>query len=148
MFGVESTYEALSFDKGGVKFGVDMLDVEEIVKTELSAINSIPASPKQLIGVMNIRGHVVPVINTGYIFGLGRELPLGDETTLLIAKYDGELIGLVVDVLGDVMYYSTLSLVEDSALSAFTKGCIKCEDGRGIYMLDIARLFDRSLEMD
>lgn len=141
----ENTLELLSFDKGTLTFCVNMLDVEEIVKTPFGAINKIPASPKQLIGLMNIRGRVVPVINASYILAQTKLEPeKNEEVTLLVIKHEGELIALVVDRLGDVVSASELEAADGPG---YISGVV-AEGERKVYVLNIAKLLEESLETD
>ncbi len=143
----ENTLELLSFDKGAFTFGVNMLDVEEIVKARYGVINKIPASPKQLIGLMNNRGRVVPVINASYILSQVKLEPgENEEVTLLVSKYEGELIALVVDRLGDVVSAGEPRPIDgDKLISRFVSGVVM-DSGREIYVLDIARLLEESTD--
>lgn len=145
----ENAFEMLSFNKGALTLGVNMLDVEEIVKARFGAINKIPASPGQLIGLMNIRGRVVPVINASFILSQTKLEPdENEEVTLLVSKYDGELIALIVDHLGEVVSADTLYPIDAGELiSRFARGVVM-ENGRSIYVLDIAKLLEESLEID
>ena len=103
----EASDQYLTFFMGGEEFGVDILSVEEIRGWE--PITSIPNSPKQVLGVMNLRGTVSPIVDLRQSFGIN-ELTYNDETVVIIISVESEgspkVIGIVVDAVSDVYNFS------------------------------------------
>jgi purine-binding chemotaxis protein CheW len=99
-----NTDQVLSFLLGQEEYGVDILRVQEIKGWE--KITPIPNTPKYVMGVINLRGAVVPIIDLRVRFGL--ENITYDETTVVIIvrseNSEGvqKIIGLVVDGVSDV----------------------------------------------
>jgi len=110
----EASDQYLTFFMGGEEFGVDILSVQEIRGWE--PITSIPNSPKQVLGVMNLRGTVSPIVDLRQSFGIN-ELTYNDETVVIIISVESEgspkVIGIVVDAVSDV-YNFTRSQVQPS----------------------------------
>lgn len=97
--------QILSFVLGGEEYGVDILRVQEIKDWEKTT--SIPNSPDYVMGVINLRGAVVPVIDLRVRFGLPK-VTYDDSTVVIILRSNDEntgtqkIIGIVVDGVSDV----------------------------------------------
>jgi purine-binding chemotaxis protein CheW len=82
------------FRIGEEYIGVDITQVREV--TEVHKPVMVPKSPDFLLGIVNVRGNVIPVVSLRKRLGLG-----GDETgnLLLIVEENGRVAGLQVDEL-------------------------------------------------
>jgi len=65
---MEPTEQYLTFFMGNEEFGVNILSVQEIRGWE--PVTPIPNSPEQILGVMNLRGTVAPIIDLRMSFGI------------------------------------------------------------------------------
>ncbi|HIE40623.1 MAG TPA: purine-binding chemotaxis protein CheW [Thiomicrorhabdus sp.] len=96
--------QVLSFILGQEEYGVDILRVQEIKGWEHTT--PIPNTPKYVMGVINLRGAVVPIIDLRIRFGLN-EITYDDTTVVIIVRAEDavgtqKIIGLVVDGVSDV----------------------------------------------
>uniref|UniRef100_A0A832EJ48 Chemotaxis protein CheW n=1 Tax=Desulfacinum infernum TaxID=35837 RepID=A0A832EJ48_9BACT len=84
-------------------YGVDVLSVKEIVG--MMPIRSLPETPVEVKGVVNLRGKVIPVVDLRCKFGLP-ELPYHDRTCIIILEIPGGdrlvPLGIVVDSVSHV----------------------------------------------
>jgi purine-binding chemotaxis protein CheW len=92
--------QQLSFTLAGEEYGVDILAVREI--RGWSRVTRIPQTPEHLLGVLNLRGAIVPIMDLRLRFGLERE-SFGDNTVVIIVAVDERLFGIVVDAVSDVV---------------------------------------------
>ncbi len=103
----EQTDQYLTFFMGGEEFGINILSVQEIRGWE--EVTSIPNSPKQVLGVMNLRGTVSPIVDLRFSFGIS-DLSYIDETVVIIVSVETEsspkIIGIVVDAVSDVYNFA------------------------------------------
>lgn len=135
----------LSFRSQGEKYALAIDSVREI--TEYRSMTPVPMMPAFVRGVINLRGHVVPVIDLACRFGIGVTEP-GKRTCVIIMDVeasDGEALrfGLLVDSVDSVFD------VEDNleppprfgtGLRAdFIAGMVRQESGF-IIILDITRV--------
>jgi purine-binding chemotaxis protein CheW len=95
-----SRQQYVTFNLGDELFGFEVTRTREILN--LAPITKVPQSPEYLLGVINLRGQVVPVIDMRLKLGL----PAGNETeeTCIIVvevQIDGEVI--VVGTLADAV---------------------------------------------
>lgn len=95
------------------------------------AITPLPNAPDIILGVVNVQGHVIPVINVRRRFCLpAREIALTDQ--LLVAHTARRPVALVVDAVLDVIAYAAQSLIaaEDIVPKlAYVEGVVKLSDG-------------------
>jgi chemotaxis signal transduction protein len=90
----------LGFLLAGTEYGLDVRTVREIVG--MQDITAVPRAPATLKGVINLRGQVIPVIELRARFGL----PVtshGPETCIVVIEHHGELVGLLVDRVAEVV---------------------------------------------
>ena len=92
--------QQLTFNLAGEEYGVDILAVREI--RGWSRVTRIPQTPEHLLGVLNLRGAIVPIMDLRLRFGLERE-SYGDNTVVIIVAVDERLFGIVVDAVSDVV---------------------------------------------
>ena len=92
--------QQLTFDLAGEEYGVEILAVREI--RGWSRVTRIPQTPAYLLGVLNLRGAIVPIMDLRLRFGLERE-NYGDNTVVIIVAIAERLFGIVVDAVSDVV---------------------------------------------
>lgn len=81
---------------GGQPFAVDMADVREVVV--LGATTPVPGAPASVVGVMNLRGGVLPLVEARPLLGL--PVRPGAERALVLADGDHRAGVLIEQVLG------------------------------------------------
>ena len=92
--------EFLTFRLGRESYGIDILKVQEIRGYE--APTSIANAPDFIMGVTNLRGVIVPILDLRVRFGLPE--PRYDEfTVVIILNVAGRVVGVVVDSVSDVL---------------------------------------------
>ena len=92
--------QLVSFKIGEEEFGVEILQVREIIK--LLEITSIPNSPPFVEGIVNLRGTTVPVISLRK--RLNMEIKDADSNTrIVVIDLSGRTIGFIVDAVNEVL---------------------------------------------
>lgn len=81
-------------------FGIDIMNVDSIVK--IQQITRVPKSQDYFIGVINLRGEIVPVMSLRKRFGV-EEVTDDSATRIIILKLDQNLVGIKVDMVRDVV---------------------------------------------
>lgn len=94
----------LTFYLNEETFGLSILCIKEIV--EYSRLTSVPQMPRFVEGVINLRGHVVPVINLA--LRLGKETAPPQKRTCIVIieiNFEGATadVGVVVDSVSEVL---------------------------------------------
>ena len=66
-------------------------------------IAPVPGAPSYVLGIINLRGNVVTVIDTRQRFGLDTA-PVSDNTRVVIIEADRQVVGILVDSVAEVVY--------------------------------------------
>ena len=89
-----SHLEYLSFRVSNEVYGVNIMDIKEIIKAR--AVTEVPRSPEFIAGILSLRGTIIPVIDMRYRLGLSSGEVTGKERIVVI-KNNNSLCGLLVD---------------------------------------------------
>lgn len=130
-----------SFFLGGSEFAVSVGQIQEIVVAPPS-YSSLPLSPDYLLGIFNLRGTIIPVINLKKILNLS-DIQYGDDAKVAILEYKGQSVGVLFDKTGEV-FKSVDEERSDFARSAgIIRGVFKKEQGqRMLQILDVPAMFE------
>lgn len=133
------------FKLAGEDFGVPIGQVREI--NRLVQITAVPQAPPSVLGVINLRGRVIPVISLRERFGFDRGQN-NDATRIVVSDVAGETVGFVVDAVTEVLRLNEEAIepapqTTAGVDSAFIRGIGKVDD-RLIIILDLERVFDFS----
>ena len=119
-------------------YGVPIGAVREI--NEVTEINPIPKTPEFVIGVMNLRGKVVPVVDLRMKFGM-KSIPNTPETCIIVIDTQVGQVGTVVDSVCEVIELSNAQIepppvLGDSNELSFVSGMGLLND-KVIILIDI-----------
>jgi purine-binding chemotaxis protein CheW len=82
-------------------YGINVMQVQEILR--YTEIAPVPGAPDYVLGIINLRGNVVTVIDTRSRFGLP-SAELDDSTRVVIIEAEKQVIGILVDSVAEVVY--------------------------------------------
>jgi chemotaxis signal transduction protein len=88
------------FRLGAEQYGVPVESINSIIRYELST--PVPRSPQSVMGVINLRGRVIPVIDLCHRFS-GVEFAAGPQSRIVVAETASGLVGLAVDEASEVV---------------------------------------------
>jgi purine-binding chemotaxis protein CheW len=123
------------------EYGVDILAVREI--RGWTPVTRIPQAPSYVLGVLNLRGAIVPVLDLRLRFGLKREEYTATTVTVIVTVA-GRNFGVVVDAVSDVVDVDAAAVrpVPDMGTAVDTeylKGLTSVGE-RMVLLLDVDRL--------
>src|SRR5260370_9299202 len=99
----DSSEQYLTFMLAGEEYGVDILRVQEIKGWD--KVTRIPHTPDYVLGVINLRGAVVPILDLRRRFGL-ETIAFGPTTVVIVVRVmtgrDERTAGVVVDAVSEV----------------------------------------------
>ncbi len=134
----------VTFSIGSEIYGIEVMRAREVMY--LGEITHVPNTLPYMKGVFDLRGTIVPLVDTRIKFKLDpRDYDL--NTVIILIEYPGQLIGLIVDSVQDVMNI-TPDQIQDPAHFAeegkgdYVKGITKI-DGKLIIVLDVDRIFTK-----
>ena len=128
-----------TFQIGGNEFAVSVMAIQEVVNRPEEFTN-IPLSPDYLLGLFNLRGLIIPVVDLRAIFGLPRDDTNAAESKVAIIEHGEHCFGLLVDKTGDVFNardvdQNTVSRVRGDVRESIIGGVFKLEGGRRLVQI-------------
>ncbi|MFT4609255.1 MAG: purine-binding chemotaxis protein CheW [Cellvibrionaceae bacterium] len=91
----------VTFRLAGETYGINVMQVQEVLR--YTEIAPVPGAPGYVLGIINLRGNVVTVIDTRNRFGL-ESGEMTDNTRIVIIETEGHVIGVLVDSVAEVVY--------------------------------------------
>lgn len=91
-------------------YGINVMQVQEVLR--YSEIAPVPGAPSYVLGIINLRGNVVTVIDTRLRFGL-QTTEVTDNSRIVIIESEQQVIGILVDSVAEVVYLKSSEI--DSA---------------------------------
>jgi len=123
--------ELATFFVGDALCGMDILKVQEINK--VMQMTKVPQAPEYVLGILNLRGQIVTIIDLGKKLGLG-ETDLNQDPRNIIVNSAGGHVGLLVRKISDVV---SADMEKREAAPANMRG-IQGEYFTGVYKTDNA----------
>jgi chemotaxis signal transduction protein len=109
---------------GGRPFAVDVIDAREVVRLETTT--AVPGAPPLVLGVMNLRGHVLPVVEVRPLLGLPARS--ASDRALVLADGDRRAAVVIEAVIG-LTTLESVRPTNDDALRHVTVGEIDVDTG-------------------
>ena len=141
----------LTFQVSGESYAVGVTHVTEIVR--IQDINHLPGMPNAFCGVINLRGHVIPVLDMQARFGRPRLEP-NDRTVIVVLEVENERTGLMVEEVTEVVEIpaqnieaATSSVGRERAKSTLVRGIAKRAD-KLCMVLDVERVLADTIPFD
>lgn len=132
-----SNSQYITFSLGNEFFGIDLHSIEEIVLPQ--RVTKVPQTPKYFLGILNLRGEIVSVIDLRLRFGLQpKEIDEYSRVIIIVSK--GIKIGLLVDQIKNIATFpfkdvkTTLPLVGEKQQN-YLYGSVKLSDGTVLLLL-------------
>ncbi|MCC4274979.1 MULTISPECIES: chemotaxis protein CheW [Marinomonas] len=128
-------------------YGINVMQIKEVLR--YNEIAPVPGAQSYVLGIVNLRGNVVTVIDTRVRFSLP-ECTISDDTRIIIIEHDGEQIGMLVDAVKEVFYLyqgeieQSPSVGNDEALM-FIQGVYQ-KDEELVILLDLNKMIDADNE--
>ncbi|MEN6349058.1 MAG: chemotaxis protein CheW [Syntrophomonas sp.] len=124
-------------------YGIDIMNVQEIIR--IPSITVVPQAAGYVEGVTNLRGHILPVIDTRTKFGM-EKIDRGVSSRVIVVDVKGKTVGLSVDAVSEVLRIESdrieaapaaVSGVDASSIT----GVVKLNDEKKLAMiLDVAKI--------
>lgn len=92
--------EFVTFVAGEQSFCIEITQIREIRRW--SPVTLLPHSPEHVLGVMNLRGAVIPIFDLAAKLGLGKIDPT-ERHVIIIAAVAGQTVGLLVDAVSEIL---------------------------------------------
>ena len=119
----ESEGRFLQFDLGEENYAIELLKVKEVIP--LPEVTEIPNSPAYYLGIINLRGQIISVIDLRKRLSISPKTE-GLEEAVIIVEIDSVSIGLLVDSINRVLDFSKNDVSEVPEISSrINASCIQ-----------------------
>jgi purine-binding chemotaxis protein CheW len=122
-------------------YGINVMQVQEVLR--YTEIAPVPGAPSYVLGIINLRGNVVTVIDTRARFGL-MSAEVTDNSRIVIIEAEKQVIGILVDSVAEVVYLRSSEI--DSAPNIGTEESAKFiqgvsnREGELLILVDLNKL--------
>lgn len=131
--------EIVIFQSGPFIFGINVMKVREIIT--MLPLTPLPGTPEAIMGLIELRGEVMTVIDLPMVIGHPRDV--GDNDRLIVCEFNGEKSVLRVDQVTEIKRISWEQIDTPSDLArgmqGITNGVVKTGD-QMIILLDYERI--------
>jgi purine-binding chemotaxis protein CheW len=139
--------QLVSFSVDRQEYAIHIDDVKEIVQMP-EAITTVPRSPHHILGLMNLRDQLLPLVDLRTMFALEGKHP-DDKSRVIVVTSHGYFLGIVVDGVSEVLRIDKdtvealiPALAKEAELSDITDICRLNNGERLVSILSIERFFD------
>ena len=145
----EPVNQWVTFRLGEETYGVNVMQVQEVLR--IAEIAPVPGAPDYVVGIINLRGNVVTVIDTRKRFGLyPRELD--DSSRIVIIEADDQVIGILVDSVAEVVELrgsevEAAPTVGNEESSRYIQG-VASRNGELLILVDLNRFLSEEEKAD
>ena len=131
----------VTFRLANETYGINVMQVQEVLR--YSDIAPVPGAPSYVLGIINLRGNVVTVIDTCQRFGLP-PIELTDSTRVIVIETNQQVIGILVDAVAEVVYLKRSDIdstpnVGNEESAKFIQG-VTHREGELLILVDLNKL--------
>jgi len=137
----DTVLQWVTFRLANETYGINVMEVQEVLR--FSDIAPVPGAPTYVLGIINLRGNVVTVIDTCQRFGLP-PIEITENTRVVIIETAHQVIGILVDAVAEVVYLkrseidSTPNVGNDDS-AKFIQG-VTHREGQLLILVDLNKL--------
>lgn len=131
----------VTFKLANETYGINVMLVQEVLR--YSEIAPVPGAPLYVLGIINLRGNVVTVIDTRSRFGL-EPCDVTDNTRVVVIESEKQVIGILVDSVAEVVYLKASEIddapnVGNDESAQFIQG-VSNREGELLILVDLDKL--------
>ncbi|MCR5219106.1 chemotaxis protein CheW [Treponema sp.] len=142
-------FQLVTFQLGDELYGVDIMDVKEIVKVQ--PVRPIPNAPYYVEGIINLRSEIIPIMNLHkrfYITKLAKDSDgdlTDDDGGFIILDIEGNKIGIIIDRIARVVPVNSAEIKAPPQMlsgigTEYIQGVVQ-QDNSYLIIMDIRKLF-------
>ncbi len=135
----------VTFKLEGEAYGINVMQVQEVLR--VSEITPVPGAPSYILGIINLRGNVVTVLDTRMRFGLPM-YESDDASRVVIVESNGNVLGILVDSVAEVVYLRSSEIesapnVGNDESSKYIQG-VYSNEGNLLILVDVNKLLSNN----
>jgi len=97
----DQVLQYVTFRLADETYGIDVMQIQEVLR--YTEIAPVPGAPDYVLGIINLRGNVVTVIDTRRRFGL-MDAEITDASRIVVMESSSQVMGILVDSVAEVVY--------------------------------------------
>lgn len=137
----DETLQWVTFKLDNETYGINVMQVQEVLR--YTEIAPVPGAPEYVVGIINLRGNVVTVIDTRSRFGL-MPAEVTENSRIVVIEADKQVIGILVDAVAEVVYLKTSEIdtapnVGNEESAKFIQG-VSNRDDELLILIDLNKL--------
>ncbi|MCG7899188.1 MAG: chemotaxis protein CheW [Candidatus Thiodiazotropha lotti] len=122
-------------------YGINVMQVQEVLR--VTEIAPVPGAPSYVLGIVNLRGNVVTVIDTRKRFGLP-SVEVSDHSRIVVIESEKQVVGILVDAVAEVVELREDEIdaapnVGTEESSRYIQG-VATQEGRLLILVDLNKL--------
>ncbi len=134
-------YQLVTFRLEDESYGINVMHVQEVLR--VTEIAPVPGAPPYVLGIINLRGNVVTVIDTRSRFGLPPG-EIDEASRIVIIESEMQVVGILVDSVAEVVELSGSEIdsapnVGNEESSKFIQG-VATRDNNLLIVVDLNKL--------
>lgn len=135
--------QVVCFRVGSEEYGIEILKVQEILK--LPKVTKLPRSAGYIMGLIDLRGKVIPIVDLSVKFGIESEAQTGKTQRAIVVDIEGKKVGLAIDFVSHVLKIDNKDIepappIVKGISGRYITGIAKIDKGF-IILLDINQIF-------
>lgn len=137
------------FTLNGEEYGIDIINLQEILRVKGMVINKVPKVPDFIKGIINLRGDVIPIMRLKKRFKI--DISGEDEKRVIIVKDKKMIIGFLADSIVEVLYVYEEEMIpppDDVKAKCKYVDSVICKENRMIFVLNINKIIELETEME
>ena len=136
--GAAETIELLEFELSTETYGIEIEYIKEVI--QLNSITVLPLTPGFIVGIINVRGEILSIIDLKKFFELPGS-PLSDKNKIVILKKGLTSFGILADKVTGVKSVPLQGLVTSlPTLAGFREEYLKGITEERMYILDANKI--------
>lgn len=137
----DTVMQLVTFRLKDETYGINVMQVQEVLR--VTEIAPVPGAPGYVLGIINLRGNVVTVVDTRTRFGLPTT-EVDDASRIVIIESDNQVVGIMVDSVAEVveLHHSEIESVPsvgNEEASRYIQGVTSRDDGL-LIVVDLNKL--------
>ncbi|MFA7386300.1 MAG: chemotaxis protein CheW [Thiohalobacteraceae bacterium] len=139
----DSVLQCVTFRLEDETYGINVMQVQEVLR--VTEIAPVPGAPDYVLGIINLRGNVVTVVDTRSRLGLGAK-EMDESTRIVIIEADRLVVGILVDAVAEVVDLRASEIesapsVGNDESSKYIQG-VASREGELLILVDLNKLLN------
>lgn len=137
----DQVLQYVTFQLENETYGLNVMQIQEVLR--YTEIAPVPGAPDYVLGIINLRGNVVTVIDTRRRFGLA-DAVVTDASRVVVMESGDQVMGILVDSVAEVVYLKASEIetapnVGNEESARFIQGVCN-KDGELIILVDFDKM--------